>query len=246
MKIHVLSDLHIEFADFKLPETDADVIVLAGDIGVGLGGLYWIHAQRRDKPIIYVPGNHEYYTHDINLTSIIREMAADNVHVLNNDQVIIDGVRFLGATLWTDFALLGESDKYFAVHNAKDNMSDFYLIQDGEKAFTPLSSIALHNESREWLDIMMAEKEGFEKTVVVTHHCTSEQSCHPRFAGSILNPAFASNLEWMMGDDRADLWIHGHTHDAYDYNVLGTRVVCNPRGYPREPSEFEADKVVEV
>lgn len=244
MKIHVLSDLHIEFQDFKIPETDADVIVLAGDIGVGLGGLEWIHCQKINKPIIYVPGNHEYYKHDISLTSVIKEMAANNIHVLNNDAVVIDDVRFLGATLWTDFGLLGEADKYFAVHNAKDNMADFYLISDGERSFTPQRSIELHNESREWLNIMMSDNS--MKTVVVTHHCPSEQSCHPRFAGSILNPAFASNLEWMMGDDRVDLWCHGHTHDAYDYNVLGTRVVCNPRGYPREPSEFNSTKVVEI
>ena len=246
MKIHVLSDLHIEFADFRIPETDADVIVLAGDIGVGLGGLYWVHAQRRDKPIIYVLGNHEFYNHDIKLTEVIKDMAADNIYVLNNDQVIIDGVRFLGCTLWTDFELLKGADAWFVRRNARENMSDFYLITDGENKFTPETSIALHNESREWLDIMMAEKEGFEKTVVVTHHCPSEKSCHPRFAGSLLNPAFASNLEWMMGDDRVDLWIHGHTHNAYDYNINGTRLICNPRGYPREPSGFDPEKVVKI
>ena len=246
MKIHVLSDLHIEFADFSIPETDADVIVLAGDIGVGLGGLDWIHAQRRDKPIIYVPGNHEYYSHDISLTSVIKEMAADHIHVLNNEAIVIDGTRFLGATLWTDFELLKGLDPWVVKHNAKENMADFYLISDGERKFTPETSIALHIESREWLDIMLADKT-YEKTVVVTHHCPSEQSCHPRFKGSILNPAFASNLEWMISKDRMDLWCHGHTHDAYEYDVLGTRVICNPRGYPNEsPNGFNGSLVIEV
>ena len=38
----------------------------------------------------------------------------------------------------------------------------------------------------------------------------------------------------MLDGSRAQLWIHGHTHDSFDYVVNGTRVVCNPRGIRAE------------
>ena len=110
MKLHILNDLHIEFEDFDPPATDADVVVLAGDIGVGMEGLRWAEDRFPDKPVIYVPGNHEFYHHDIALIEELKAQAPDHIHVLNDDQVIIDGVRFLGSILWTDFALFGEGE----------------------------------------------------------------------------------------------------------------------------------------
>ena len=109
MKLHVLSDLHTEFADFDLPETGADVVILAGDVGVGSGGLEWLQKQRLDKPVIYVPGNHEFYGHDISLVERLRNNAPSNVHVLDNQSIVIEDVRFLGSILWTDFQLFGAS-----------------------------------------------------------------------------------------------------------------------------------------
>ena len=69
MKLHILNDLHIEFEEFAPPATGADVVVLAGDIGVGMDGLRWAKARFSDTPVIYVPGNHEFYHHDIALRS---------------------------------------------------------------------------------------------------------------------------------------------------------------------------------
>jgi len=247
MKLHVLSDLHIEFGDFTLPETDADVIVLAGDIGVGMGGLEWIERQCIDKPIIYVPGNHEFYKHDINIIDELKKMASKNLYVLNNDMLVIDGVRFIGSILWTDFMLFGSAEKYFSVHNAKDSMSDFSLITHSGKRFMPEDSIRLHEESRNWMECMLSES--FQgNTVVVTHHAPSSSSVPARFSNSLLTPAFASNLEHMMGDNRVALWIHGHTHDSFNYEVCGTRVVCNPRGYVLHElsRDFDPDFVISV
>lgn len=247
MKIHVLNDLHIEFGDFELPDTDAEVIVFAGDIDVGMGGLSWIEKQRLDKPVIYVPGNHEYYHHDISLVEEIKACVPPNVHVLSDDMVEINGVRFLGCTLWTDFLLFGETEKYFAVQYAKQGMADFQVImQDGQR-FSPEDSINLHENSRDWLGCMLGEHYA-GKTVVVTHHLPSEKSVHPRFSRNLLTPAFASNLEALMDVDRVVLWVHGHTHDVFDYEIFGTRIVCNPRGYvPYEQSnEFQPDFVVEI
>lgn len=189
MKIHILNDLHIEFEDFEPPVTDADVVVLAGDIGVGMEGLRWAQTRFPDKPVIYVPGNHEFYQHDITLINELKAEAADNIHVLNDDQVIIDGVRFLGSILWTDFALFGEVDKFFAMQTAQQQMTDFSIIQNHGQRFTPTDAVKLHEASRDWLTIMLAEP--FDgKTVVVTHHAPSSQSVHPRYACDLLTSAF--------------------------------------------------------
>jgi Icc-related predicted phosphoesterase len=247
MKLHILNDLHIEFADFTIPATDSDVIILAGDIGVGLSGLDWLKTQRLNKPVIYVPGNHEYYQHDLKLIDTLRDHAPPNVHVLNDNSVEINGVRFLGSTLWTDFALFGETGKIAAIQTARENMTDFSIIANAGKLFTPEDSMTLHRNSRDWLTNRLAEK--FRgKTVVVTHHAPSSRSVDPRYAKNLLTAAFASNLEDMLDGSRVTLWVHGHLHGAFDYEISGTRVLCNPRGYvPFEiTKEFVPDLVVEI
>lgn len=247
MKIQIVSDLHIECASFTLPETDADVVVLAGDIGVGLSGLEWIAGQNINKPVVYVPGNHEFYHHDIDLIDELRAVAPSNVHVLNDDMVEINGVRFLGCVLWTDFELFGLTEKYFSVQLAKKNMADFLLIKNGNKIFTPDDSIRLHNKSVEWLTCMLSEPNAGNK-VVVTHHAPSTASVHPRFARNLLTPAFASNLEDVIDGERVSLWVHGHMHDPVDYEIYGTRVICNPRGYAHfETShDFNSSLVINI
>lgn len=247
MKLHILNDLHIEFEDFAPPVTDADVVILAGDIGVGLDGLRWVEARFPDRPVIYVPGNHEFYHHDITLIDELMAQAPDHIHVLNDNPVVLNGVRFLGSILWTDFALFGEADKFFAMQQARQGMADFSIIQNHGQRFMPEDAIQLHTASRDWLTAMLAEP--FDgKTVVVTHHAPSSRSVHPRYARDLLTPAFASNLENLMDSDHLALWIHGHMHDSFDYEILGTRVVCNPRGYAPEAltPDFRPDWVVEI
>jgi hypothetical protein len=199
MKLHILNDLHIEFEDFAPPATGADVVILAGDIGVGMEGLRWAEAR--------FPGNHEFYHHDLALIDELKVEAPDRIHVLNDDQVIIDGVRFLGSILWTDFALFGEADKFFAMQQARQQMTDFSIILNNGQRFTPEDAIRLHTTSRDWLAAMLADP--FDgRTVVVTHHAPSSQSVHPRYANDLLTPAFASNLESLMGGDG---WHSGST-----------------------------------
>ena len=247
MKLYILNDLHTEFEDFEPPVTDADVVVLAGDIGVGMEGLCWAEARFPDRPVIYVPGNHEFYNHDITLVDQLKAQAPDNIHVLNDDQVIIDGVRFLGSILWTDFALFGEADKFFAMQQARQRMTDFSIIQNHAQLFTPEDAIRLHTASRDWLATMLTEPFA-GKTVVITHHAPSSRSVHPRYVQDLLTPAFASNLENLMGGDRAVLWIHGHMHESFDYEIYGTQVICNPRGYAPKAlnPDFRPDWVVEI
>jgi predicted phosphodiesterase len=234
MKLHVLSDLHLSLAGMAVPDTDADVVVLAGDIARPDTACAWAHQIR--KPAIYVAGNHEFYNGDLQgtLSELRCHGAGSELHVLECDAWTFGGVRFLGATLWSDFRIFGdEPTRASSMAGAAKLIRDFQRISvDPERSrlFTPQDSRALFDRTAAWLDARL--QQAFDgPTVVITHHAPSPQSIHPRFAGSLLNGCFVSNLEHLMGGERVRLWIHGHTHDSFDYTVRGTRVLCNPRGY---------------
>jgi hypothetical protein len=166
--------------------------------------------------------------------------------VLDNEARVIGGVRFLGSTLWTDFRLFGSGpERSSAMREAVRFMRDFQRIE----RFTPEHSAVLFARNAAWLAEALAEP--FPgRTVVITHHAPSPRSIHPRFAGSALNACFVSDAERLVNGERCVLWIHGHTHDSFDYTLNGARVLCNPRGYARngvnENLLFDAGRVVEV
>jgi len=262
VKLLVLSDLHVEFAPFE-PDAAAvaaaDVVVMAGDIHKGVRGVEWARAAFADKPIIYVAGNHEFYgQHWTKLLDKLHESARkQEVHFLENEAVGIAGVRFLGCSLWTDFELFGFALKREAMVQAAEGINDYRQIHIygtpeyyrlHSKRLVPLMTVQRHRASVQWLESQL--QDGLAKqTVVITHHAPHPASIHPRFADDLLNPAFGSDMTRLMG--RAGLWIHGHMHDSADYCVNGTRVVCNPRGYPLstrgfENRAFQSGLVVEV
>lgn len=231
MKIQILSDLHVEYSPYTPEVTDADVIVLAGDICLGIRGIKWARQTWPDKEIVFVPGNHEFYRSDIETEHQQMSMAgrAYHVHVLNRQEIIISGVRFLGATLWTDFRLFGEAERPWALQRGERGLRDFQVIEYGHHTFTPQDSANLHTQDVAWLAHKL-QHEPFEgKTVVVTHHLPSAKSVATRYSKELLSACFASHLDYLFGFSQ--LWIHGHTHDSFDYEVKGTRVICNPRGY---------------
>lgn len=254
MKLHILSDLHLSVSAFEAPETEADVIILAGDIARPKEAIAW--AQQFSKPVIYVPGNHEFYGSSISATvyELKRLCAAENIHVLHNDALEMEGVRFLGATLWTDFQLFGETGEQrdFAIDMASLMLRDFsriYMNDSLESLFTPDEAMLQFQQHASWLNTQL-DKPFSGQTVVITHHSPSIKSIHPRFVSSPLNTCFVSDAEWLVDGQRADLWVHGHTHDSFDYEVNGTRVVCNPRGYCTddviENPDFDPALVIEV
>lgn len=149
MKLHILNDLHIEFEDITPPATDADVMILAGDIGVGVDGVRWAEERFPNQPVIYVPGNHEFYHHDLLLIEELKAETPDHIHVLNDDQVVIDGVRFLGSILWTGFTLFGEGERFYAMKTAQKWMTEFSIIRNNGRKFTPRDAARLHTVSRD-------------------------------------------------------------------------------------------------
>lgn len=235
-----MSDLHIEFYDFQSAEVPTDVVVLAGDILTEHYGLIWARTAFADKPIVYVMGNHEFYdAHYERVLECARKQAIElGIHLLEKDEVVIDGVRFLGTTLWTDFEVEApETDATYAMWYAGRSMSDFALIRYRDRMLHANDTRLMHREARAWLADRLAQPFA-GKTVVVTHHLPHRSSIDAQFHRHPLNPAFASHLPELVRAP-VDLWVHGHTHCSCDYTTEeGTRVLCNPRGYG--PSDLNA------
>jgi predicted phosphodiesterase len=254
VRLWVLSDLHLDVNarhPFALPDPRPphDVVVIAGDLCEGIDrGVAWIETQGlNEKPVVYVAGNHEFYGRDHRATFVAGRQAAArhaNIHVLERDALIIGDVTILGASLWTDYGVLGDRDH--AMRQANHLMSDHRMIRMGSRAFSAADALGLHQETRDWLDRHLpGARASRARTVVVSHHAPSLLSCGIMFAGHPLNAAFASDCADLLA--RSTLWVHGHTHGARDYVEAGCRVVNNPRGYvPREQTGFQPDLVVTV
>ena len=250
MKLHILSDLHIEFGEFDVPKTDADVVIIAGDLHVGERGLSWAKEKFSNQEVIYVIGNHEYYRGVIpKLTEkLMKGSEGTNIHILENEEIVIGNIVFLGCTLWSDFQLLNNPNVAAIV--AQQMMNDYRLIRLSPKfrKIHPSDTAIWHRKSRKWLAEKIKNRKGTkQKTVVITHHAPSILSVPARYNNDQLSAAFASEMSGFLTDMEIALWIHGHIHDSSDYHIGSTRVLCNPRGYAHEPNpNFSTDMVVEV
>lgn len=255
MNLSIVSDLHLEFADFSPAAVQADVFILAGDIGLRSNGIDWAAHHFPNRHVIYVAGNHEFYGSDrCALTRDLKSKCEQfGIHFLDNSQcILLDPatqvpVRFLGVTLWTDFMLFGSELRQQCIDMGNRYLNDFRLIREGSDAFTVERSIQLHQQSLAWLtDELQKPFDG--KTVVISHHLPSKESVAVRYKDDLLSACFASELSHLFGS--MALWVHGHTHDSFDYQVNGTRVVCNPRGYVRsgraENPEFNPSLLVTI
>jgi predicted phosphodiesterase len=231
-----MSDLHNEFGHKPVVRTDADVVVLAGDIDVKASAIPWIIDAYKNTPVIYVAGNHEYYHSDIPFIDETLDISCrkNNIRFLQNKMSIINGVRFLGTTLWTDFHYYGPELRGYYMKYASRNMNDFSIIKYNAERFTPEISFEVHVKAREFLTEHL--KKMFDgKTVVVTHHAPFYGAVSKDFKNSPLNPAFVTDATDIMVDFEPDLWIYGHTHGNFVDDYIGnTRVISNPRGYPQE------------
>ena len=246
MRIHVLSDLHTEFTPYTPdPAADrADVVVLAGDIGVRTRGVEWAKRTFR-QPTFYVPGNHEYYGGHLHRTLLkMSALNDERFMVADCDEMIVGDVRLLGFTAWTDYTATGNPP--LATWDARSSMADFRAIRIGSyRKVVPEDFMRINIQSRQWLEHKLAEPFG-GLTVVVTHHAPSMASLQGSgCAASHLDGAYANRWEHLMGSQIA-LWIHGHSHHAVDYEIAGTRIVSNPKGYPGERCGFCPDLIVEI
>jgi Icc-related predicted phosphoesterase len=248
MKIQLISDLHQEFGFTDLSFAGADLVILGGDINLGTKGIEWIKSTITNVPVIYVLGNHEYYKGSYPKTlNNIKQLSLDtNVHVLENNSVVIDDITFHGATLWTDFALLGDSRINGSI--CQEKMNDYKKIRR-DPTYSKLRSIdtyVIHQASLKWLQTSL-EATTTKKNIVVTHHAPSIKSIPERLKNDIVSSAYASNLEEIILKHQPQYWIHGHIHEPIKYQVGDTTVLCNPHGYINEPyNGFDKKLIIEV
>lgn len=260
LRIQLASDLHLELLErvrpgstVITPAADADLLVLAGDVSNGVRGIEMFGDW--PTPVLYVAGNHEFYHRDLEQTRAELRRAAEGTSVVFLDDDVADlsqftawyeprryalqGIRFLGATLWTDYRLERSRTQRQAMENAERRLNDHLVIRNGDGLFTAAHALENHTRSRTWLEQQLAcPFDG--TTVVITHHGVHRLSVHPRYAGDLTNAAFVSDLSGLL--PRASLWMHGHVHDSFDYVVAGCRVVANPLGYLRGRPDAAASR----
>lgn len=237
-QLRLLSDLHLEFTKYKFNHiwepNDEDkniILLLAGDIGVGEQSREFIENLCNSfKHVLKICGNHEFYNQEffkvIDGWKKIEEEGPKNFHFLHNDYRIIDGIRFLGGTMWTS---LKNADP-IVVFEVRNGLNDYSAIKNMRRPINPDFIIDQHTEFMKFLrDKLSEEFDG--KTVIMTHHSPGDVN-RSEYQGGNLDYAYYACLEnLMLEQDNIDLWVHGHTHVSQDYMINQTRIVCNPFGY---------------
>jgi hypothetical protein len=240
LKLWIWSDLHLEIDPWWFPEDppEADVAVIAGDVHRATETIGWLVRQldagvMKVRRVIYVPGNHDFYWREMG--EALRE-ARDaartfGIDLLDMDEVVIEGVRFLGGTLWTDYALDGDVAGAMEAARALKDHKAIHLHRDGRtRPFEPEDARAMHLACVAWFrDRLSTPHPG--PTVCVSHHGVSRMSVGERWEADPATAAFASDLMGLIDGHQPELWCHGHTHESHDYRLGRTRVVCNPKGY---------------
>ena len=255
MRLQIFSDLHADVRPPKQIEVapGVDAVVVAGDTCEGAERGFALLRQivPMQIPIIAVMGNHEYYRACLpdELGEARRVAPLYGVSLLENDAVMLGGVRFIGCTLWTDYAIFGEANVARTMRAASDGLNDHRRITWAKKPewrrFRPAEALMLHKRSRSFLEDELAKP--FEgATVVVTHHAPHPRSMHSRYGSDLLSAAYVSDLTAVIEAGQPSLWVHGHVHESFDYRVGATRVICNPHGYGTENPNFDPGLVVEV
>lgn len=252
MRLHVFSDLHADVA-WPRPVTlapEVDAVIVAGDVceGAESGFARLRQILPMQVPIIMVMGNHEYYRRHLGSELAAARLAAPlyGVHLLENDVVTLGDVRFIGCSLWTDYALFGDPQR--AMQVAAHGLNDHRRIKWSKQPwlrFRPQEALGLHQQSRAFVEKALAAP--FDgATVVVTHHAPHPGSVHSRYKSDLLTATYVSDLTAVIEAGRPDLWVHGHVHESFDYQVGATRVLCNPHGYGNENSQFNPALLVEI
>lgn len=256
MKIALASDLHFEFhknqADWLPPIAEGcDVIILAGDIGVGdatLDAVSKIASTHPDAQLVWLAGNHEFYRCSVD--SQIKKfrdacVPLERVHYLENSKVEVGGITFLGCTLWSGFDGLGKENTFDSMQRALANIADFSLIAGG--TFTPRDAAQKFLESRYWLERELARLDA-ATTVVVTHFPPCREARNIHFEESPLSAYFQANCGDLIERYQPMLWCYGHNHYSDELYIGVTRVVSNQLGYPGEYAltNYDACKIIEL
>ena len=237
MRVQYMSDLHIEHGNISIAEPAAEILVIAGDVANGGRVVNFLKSVAKQfKTVIFVMGNHEYYSYVLGYENMkdrineYRSVLPDNVALLDNEYMIVEDKVIYGGTMWVP--LDTKEKRHIAINSLNDfKFVNYFDVQDSNKEF--------HNNFTRAADL------------VISHHVPSMQSIELKYIGSKLTSAgYVDSQAMQHFGEKAKVWIHGHTHSSSDYELYGTRVLANPRGYARdghsENSKFNIDATVEI
>lgn len=274
MKIRVVSDLHLEFLPLEIPNNhDIDVLVLSGDIMTAIDlhdhsyedyryrtnmprpelsdryRDFLHHCSKHYKHVIYVAGNHEFYNGYWNRSiEHLKEECENysNIYFLEKDYKTIDGVTFVGCTLWTNM----NKRNPMTIHSIATMFNDFRLIRDDKNNYRKITTNQILDRHDEHMKFLSDSVKMFDNIVVCTHMAPCVKSIHEHFKHDFHgNGFYHSELsEFILDNPKIKLWTHGHVHNSFDYMIGDTRVVCNPRGYAvYEPNTgFDSNHCIEL
>ena len=264
MKIRLISDIHLEFAQFNLPvmENESEqVLCICGDLnpfynfekkykGERSTEYFFESLQGRFKEILYVPGNHEYYNSRIEDDDLFAKKCEDfGVKLLQNSATLIqDNTLIVGATLWTDF----DKENPISMSQIQYSLNDFQRIVTKNHLFTPHLALYIHKHQLEFIrETIRAFRSTISdlKVVVLTHHAPHYNSIGIQYRDSNLNGAYFSDLSTTIEELKPNYWLHGHVHSSNNYKIFDTTVISNPRGYCKykaENPDFNPNFIIEV
>lgn len=246
MKIQILSDLHLEHDEkFTYEKAEgADLLILAGDISSYIFQSDFVRHCAKQIKTIMIMGNHEPLGYSIKDTvQAWKDLNIDNLIILDNDTVEINGIHFIGTTLWTD--LYADPLNHFAI---KNNVCDFKKILKSDHSGL-IDIIDIQEEFEKSLKFITEEfNKDYKRKVLITHHLPTLLSISEEYINSPMNASFASNLSNLLAyTENLELCIHGHTHHSFDYMLNeNIRIVCNPRGYHDSNKDFNPVKTVDL
>jgi predicted phosphodiesterase len=237
IKFGYISDCHLEFAKrlFYIPEK-LDFLIFAGDTHRSPKNAQKVIKELRaetELPIIYICGNHEFYGRTFpnaynEYKKILKKIP--DVHFLEKDTIVINGVRILGTTLWSDIS--NPMNELYA----KAAMNDYryiYNSKNSKKCISPSDTTKAFLKNKKWIISIL--KENFDgPTIVVTHHLPTFQVVNPQYKNNPVTSAYASALDDILVAFAPDVWIYGHSHSGLSMRIGKTEVLTNPIGYPGE------------
>lgn len=271
MRCHYMSDLHLEAQDIDFSMPKGEVLLIAGDLcnakfleGVRTDKYSEVHRERVDrflskaksnfKAVVLIAGNHEHYQFVFNDTVPTMRANLEGVTILDNESIDIDGVRFFGATLWSDF--LGRSQ--VCMDNVRRRVGEFLLVKKRKvdnKGTAQLIKFQPEDALEEFDNSIQAitsiRDDGFDgPVIIITHHAPSPQGLNPHFERNDMDGAFVSDLSLFIETmENVPFWVHGHTHIRKNYQIGNTQVLANCLGFmDRDPShvEFSPNRSFEV
>lgn len=250
MKFRIMSDLHLNCVNGNwypplLKDDKETCLLLAGDIWEGTKSIIfkegekdevkWLHSVcNHFKYVVMIFGNHSFwgehlqYLYNKFIRCCEEHDIPDNFYLLQNDHVMIQDVKVIGSTLWTDF----NKNDPISIYDASQFMNDYKYIRSGLSYIKvkPEDILLEHIRSIKFIEKELTDWNG--KSIVITHHAPSFKSGSKIWSDG--HEYYCSDLSELILDYKPNFWIHGHVHEDFDYMIGDTRIICNPLGYPGE------------